>query len=687
MRHAVLWVGLLACLLGVLWGASACQVEPTPSPEPTITVHGLAEEPTAAPTLVYDGHFPVGYPTPVPIIYNMNDYANRDWATLYPQFGPMGAWSNWNWLAVHQGPGQLNFGAIEQYLSISAKYQVTLRDGTVISKPIAISIQVFPEPGYDSTPEWVYRKIPGSPTLNGRLVGQVVDPDGAGVCPPLAAPKWGDPTWRDAYDEMVLALGAKYNDDPRIDSVWIATGMYGETVIEKDLGNGCYYRFGTSDFGQWVLNRVLPIYRQAFPTKPVYLINTGGGCLRKDSSAIAAALPVRIGLKHNSLTYDIASEYDVQGCGKMETMIPYTETTPIAFEHAFGANPWQVYWSTLNGLAHHADLFDLPHHLTEWDILDVLAQLKGLLHGYDQWEFIDRYLGRTLSNSPGVWIIFRDTQWPRLTGLTSGGSCAPVSRWGWGEEGRDWSFWLYRPDLPQGKALPLAQVPPNRDPNECDPVYPNIFTRYQELPAALRSNPPAEAKWWNDDGTIKAEIMDKIYGYYSSRRTNEPTDPYIYLDIDDEWAYWRALPSSQPEGTATYTVTVIYLDQGTDSWKLSYTNYQGQQVDKYVRKANSLKWKAATWRLTDMYLSDGLANGMDIILSSNLDGNDYFHMMLVEAVGRPIHLPDPEPTATPAPTLPANISDERVRDLQERTGNLQQRWERLWETLQQFSGF
>jgi len=610
MRHAVLWVGLLACLLGVLWGASACLVEPTPSPEPTITVHGLAEEPTAAPTLVYDGHFPVGYPTPVPIIYNMNDYANRDWATLYPQFGPMGAWSNWNWLAVHQGPGQLNFGAIEQYLSISAKYQVTLRDGTVISKPIAISIQVFPEPGYDSTPEWVYRKIPGSPTLNGRLVGQVVDPDGAGVCPPLAAPKWGDPTWRDAYDEMVLALGAKYNDDPRIDSVWIATGMYGETVIEKDLGNGCYYRFGTSDFGQWVLNRVLPIYRQAFPTKPVYLINTGGGCLRKDSSAIAAALPVRIGLKHNSLTYDIASEYDVQGCGKMETMIPYTETTPIAFEHAFGANPWQVYWSTLNGLAHHADLFDFPYSATSWHIPDQIAALDGILHGYDQWDFIDKYLGKSVENTPGVWIMFRDTQWPVDVTEWNGASCVP-RLWEMGEDNRDWGYWLSRINAPGGRTLELIRpLSVNKDHPEC-----------------------WEAANYRFETEVAASLSSAIYGYYSLRRTDEATgNRYFYLDVNDAWPKWGQTPKAAG-GTAAYTITVVYADKGTDTWGLSYKTYDGTERTLTVQKGNSLTWKAQTWQLDDMYLRNGFSQGEDFRLDSLGNGDDYFHLVHVQAAG------------------------------------------------------
>jgi hypothetical protein len=256
-----------------------------------------------------------------------------------------------------------------------------------------------------------------------------------------------------------------------------------------------------------------------------------------------------------------------------------------------------------------------------------------------------------------------------------GGQCTKAERWGWGEEGRDWPYWMERIDAPGGKALPLCQIPPNRDPSECETEYPNIYTRYFELPEHLRSNPSAEAKWWDDAGNIRPEIIDKVYGYYSSRRTDEPTDPYIFLDVDNGWSYWRNLPRSEPGGTAAYTATVIYLDKGWDTWTLSYSTYTGQEVTKYVRKTNSLQWKAQVWRLEDMYLADAMTNQSDVVISSNGDGNDYFHMALIDAEGHAL------PAATPAPTLPANIHDARADDLQERAETLRDRIQRIRDTL------
>jgi hypothetical protein len=631
----------------------------------------------AAPTLVYDGHFPVGYPTPVPIIYNMNDYANRDWSEVDPDYGPMGGWANWSWHRIHHGPGQFDWRPIDSYIEAASRIEVTLRDGTVIPKPIAISVQVFPEPGYDNTPEWIYAQIPGSPRLDGRLVGQVIDPDGKGPCPPEAGPAWANPVWRDYFDEMVLAMGERYNNDPRVNSVWIATGMYGETVTEKILYPNCPTYVFSNGFGQWVVNRVLPIYREAFPEKPLYLINTGGGCLRKDSSAVASQFPVRIGLKHNSLTYDVRGEMDILGCGKMETMNPYTVTTPIAFEHAFASYPWQVYWSTMNGLAHHADLFDFPYTEGEWDILDTLSEMKDMLHGYDQWEFVDRYLGRTLNDSPGVWIMFRDTQWTQDYGLWSGGgTCLPYQRWAWGEQGRDWAFWMYRQDAWQGRALPVTQAPGTFDRRECATEYPNRFSRYQALPQSVRPQ-KSDFPWSYDDETIRQDILDKTYGHYGCRQTNEPTDPYFFLDVDNRWAYWRNLPRSEPDGTAIYTTTVIYLDQGYDTWKFSYTNYYGIERERIVRKNNTKKWKAQTWRFLDMYLSDGLTNTVDIVLNSNGDGDEYFHLVLVEAEGKA------EPAPTPAPTIAPDMAEQRVDDLQERTGAVDRTLEEIRRILEQ----
>jgi hypothetical protein len=668
-----LWIVCLTGLICLLLLVLACQQQAKLEP----VLHSPAIGAQALPTLVYDGHFPVGYPTVVPIIYVMHDYANRDWASVDPSFGPLGGWINWSWGQIHTGPNSYNWGVYDEYLGRAASLQVTLRDGAVIPKPVAISIQVYPEPGVDQTPAWVYASIPGLPTLNGKTVGQIIDPDGDGPCPAVAAPAWGNGIWQAAFEQMILALGQRYNNDPRINSVWITTGLYGETVVDKDLYTGCpTYQFGAGDFYLWVRNRVMPKYRDAFPTKPLYIISTGGGCLRRDTSAIAAQLPVRIGIKRNSLTYDVRGEYDILGCGKMETVNPYSVTNPIAFEHAFAANPWQVYWSTMNGLAHHADLFDFPYTANALDILNVLSMMNGMLHGYGQWEFIDRYLGRTLSNSPGVWIMFRDTQWPRNYGLNTGGRCLPYPRWDWGEEGRDWEFWLYRKNVDGGRTQVLAQ-PPNRDSQECDPVFPNIYSRYyQELPRSTQADLTKDYPWTTDSKTIREDVLNKVYGYYAVRRTDEPSDPYIYLDIDNAWAYWRNLPVSEPGGTAVYTATVIYLDKGLDTWKFSYTTYYGERQDKIVRKTDSQKWVAQTWRLPDMYLNDALTNTVDICLNSNGDGNDFFHMFLLEAKGKAA------PAPTPAPTVPPNMPEVRIGDLQDRTESLQERLERILRIFQ-----
>lgn len=406
-----------------------------------------------------------------------------------------------------------------------------------------------------------------------------------------------------------MALGERYNNDPRLNSVWICTGLYGEAISGFNYCDRRYDLSHGGDFGAWLL-RVMDAYRRAFPTKPLYIINSGGGHERRLSTERARTYYPMVGVKHNTLNYDLPNDYgklSMTGTGLMETLNPYSTTMPVAFEHYFAALPHQTYWATMNGLAHHADLFDFPYHPDRFGIFDQIAALTNLLHGYDQWEFIDRYLGQSIETTPGVWILFRDTQWPIDVRQWDGSTCAP-NLWEYGEDNRDWVYWLYRIDAPGGRTAELVRpLPINHGHPEC----------YQQ------ANFRFEAELTN-------ELSSEIYGYYSLRRTSEETgDRFIYLNVDDAWPYWGQIPAGAG-GTTAYKVTVIYADKGTDSWGVVYTAYDGTPRTLTVTKGNTPTWKAQTWLITDMYLHNGLSQGDDFRLDSLGDGNDYFHMIHLE---------------------------------------------------------
>ncbi|NLS76923.1 MAG: DNRLRE domain-containing protein, partial [Chloroflexi bacterium] len=579
-------------------------------PTAAARVAGLAEqEPAAALT----GHFPPGYPTVVPVVYVMYDYQNRDYRRERPEYGPLGAWMWWTWDAIHVGPGRFDWSLIDSYLTKAASYSIELETGELIPKPVALSIELYPGIGMDHTPEWIYQRyIPNAPQINGNYVGYVQDVDGTGTCEPVGAPRWGDPVWEEQLKDMILALGQRYNDDPRVNSVWICTGLYGELISSfNHCGHRVDFDMG-GEFGRWTL-RLMDIYRQAFPTKPLYFINSGRSYERLATTQKAQTYTPKIGVKHNTLNYDLPNEYgkqSVAGQGLMETINPISTTMPIAFEHYFAALPHQTYWATMNGLAHHADLFDFPYSATSWHIPDQIAALDGILHGYDQWDFIDKYLGKSVENTPGVWIMFRDTQWPVDVTEWNGASCVP-RLWEMGEDNRDWGYWLSRINAPGGRTLELIRpLSVNKDHPEC-----------------------WEAANYRFETEVAASLSSAIYGYYSLRRTDEATgNRYFYLDVNDAWPKWGQTPKAAG-GTAAYTITVVYADKGTDTWGLSYKTYDGTERTLTVQKGNSLTWKAQTWQLDDMYLRNGFSQGEDFRLDSLGNGDDYFHLVHVQAAG------------------------------------------------------
>lgn len=569
-------------------------------------VPGLAE---VDPSAELNAKFPPGYPTVVPIMYVMYDYNNRDYRTERPDFGPLGSWMWWNWNSIHKGPGQYDWSLIDNYLARAASLSVELASGEVIPKPVALSIQIYPGINMDRTPQWVYsRFIPGAPKIGGYYVGRRMDPAG---CDPLGASRWGDQVWEEQVKDMIMALGERYNNDPRVNSVWMNTGLYGELISSfwycgatRDFDQG-------GDFGRWVL-RLMDVYRQAFPTKPVYILNSGRSYERYATTQRAYSYFPRMGVKHNTLNYDLPNEYgklSVAGFGLMETINPYSTTMPIAFEHYFGANPHQTYWATINGLAHHADLFDFPYYPYQFHIFDQIAALRGMLHGYDQWDFIDRYLGQSVQTTPGVWIMFRDTQWPEDVTEWNGSTCVP-RLWEMGEQNKDWGYWLSRIHAPGGRAVKLVRpLDVNRNRPEC--WQPANFLWQAEIPSTLSNQP---------------------YGYYSLRRTDEATgNRYFYLRVANTWPHWGVVPKAAG-GTASYKLTVIYADMGTDAWGLVYKTFDGTTRTLTVQKEDTQVWKAQTWILEDMYLRRGLSQGDDFRLDSMGDGDDYFHMVHLEVV-------------------------------------------------------
>ncbi len=337
---------------------------------------GYQEPPTIAPKTPLTA-------TPLPtleprIMAVMDDHANTDWLADYPIW-PMqpGAWVWMGWRELQPQQHDYNWALLDGYLD----------DAYAMDKPVHLSIMLLADLGKDATPGWV----DAEPWV-------VCDKQTGDVCYEYHA--YNDANWDAAYSAFVAALGDRYDGDPRIASVQIATLLFGETVITRRL-DGLSFELGHNP-AQFVLNAI-DWYDAAFDTTPLYIIATGT-LNRQEITDYAAAKGV--GVKQNGLAPDLnnhATGDNGRQPGLLTVLEPYTTTVDIAFEHACAAS--DMYWSALLALAYGADMVDVPPSYLDW------MATTELLDGYTVWQWVERHenadyglwVGRTTGHPSGDW--------------------------------------------------------------------------------------------------------------------------------------------------------------------------------------------------------------------------------------------------------------------------------------------
>jgi len=605
MQRRVRWVVVilvaLVLLIGLLWAWRAGLVPPAPSPTP-----------------VYPWIIPPTYPTPAPILYAMHDWYNRNWQALDPGYGPVGSHYVVYWGHINYKYGAYDWSKFDEYLDAASTMTVTLNSGEVISKPVILVVSIYGSYGigwpylyYEGTPGWVYDLIDAyekRPVLGGRKVGYLLAPSG---CTPTSAPMYDHPIYQQALRDMIFAFGARYDKDPRVHAVLIANGIDDETAATKfDRKTGCDYPRALRNYvTEWeyleFLKKTIDWYREAFPTKPLYLqFAAAPWHLRREIAEYAASKNPPVGLKSNGLWPDHEAYFgyrSLSGKGTVEIIDVYSTSVPIAFEPwYFSYGPEHAYWTLLNGIAHHADFIDVQ-------VIEERGSYLKHLQQSGQLDFIVSHLGKTITDTPDVWIVLRDTEYPKESVTYPG--------WSSGEYG-DWDFWLYRPD-----GIPGART---------------VVVRKRELPSPAR---------------------EQVFGRISRRTDEESGNPYMAFDVDDRWPFAGRKPQSAPGGEVWYEVEVIFLnhfpEDRPDTLSLEYKDYQGRWVTRTITKSLALgpldTWVTYTWTLTDACFANMLLpQGLDFRLSSNGDGDEYVHRVVVRGHWVP---PTPTPTPTPSPTV------------------------------------
>ena len=604
---------ILALVMGGCRKAPEPTVIPLPSPAATPQMTFIPKQVTPEPTLAPQV-YPPGQPTPAPILYKMFDFGT-DLQKLHPEYGPVGSihWTTWE--RINGAPDSYNWDIIDSKLALEAPLKVTLPDGREIPKPVVL--QVFahissaPNWGaefYDATPRWVYDRIDRQkpddkrPVVGGRPVGHTL----TGCGKTAVLPMYDNQTWREAYYKMVGALGERYNNHPQVTAVVICTGLDGETQVVKDWS--CQWnslldqqapdvRYSFAKF----INEAMQVYHKAFPDKPLFINNAPGGSgMRKATSEYAASFEPPIGLKHSGLWVDLDSHKGYGNfVGSWDMIDAYSMTLPIWLESVFGLGSKEHrYWTYMAGLHYHPDAIDLhPEFFTQSE---------------PEWlRFVVEHLGVTIDNTPDVWTVLRDAEFPRVDWGVGGTSGHPG----------DWTFWLYRrEDAPQSATKRLMR---------------------EEMPAA----------------------REHVYSRQARSTRQDDNNIFMSFDIDDAYPYVAQKPI-KAGGGVHYLVHVTILNTGDDTFSLQYRDWSGGIVEQTRRKGLELgpvdDWVEVTFVVEDGYFDNNMPGNTDLRISCNRDGDEIIHKVIVKGgwglapTPTPIP-PTPTPTATPTGPTPTPL--------------------------------
>ena len=257
-------------------------------------------------------------------------------------------------------------------------------------------------------------------------------------------PKYWSSSYLQAWSDFVHAAAARYGNDPRVAWIETSVGMFGETIPADNELDGCLAANGLTAAG-WVqtVNAITDIYNSAWQNKPLMIQYAPFFVQRWERREFTDyAGSVGLGFKHNHLLIDHDDQVinnpnhlDYRA-GQYDAMFSFPNTAgPLAWEiYREQTGLWtesDVYWGLLNALDKHPAYF-----IAKYDLLTGATPFEAQL-----WHYANRYLGRTLEDTPSVWTVMRE----------------PLSTW-YPQRG-NFTFWLYHNNsVPGGVTVPLWNV-------------------------------------------------------------------------------------------------------------------------------------------------------------------------------------------------------------------------------------
>ena len=495
-------------------------------------------------------------------------------------------------------------------------------------------------------------------------------------------PRYWSDEYMTRYFNFIRSFGARYSNHPNLEFIAIGLGLYGENyavdywsrelrdrlvqAIQDDLNNETLFCETwatpcTTPKEVWIdfVKETVRVYREAFPNKPVFVQLAGSIWNNEDKRPImdyANSLTPPVGLSFNmmypqwfwaysSTPYTRPGFFDI-----FPKHGPANErgTDEYHFQVAMeGYYDWmgcegdrQVYWALLSSLSKHANYLRLNHDLFP-AFVDLVKEWK---------PFLGRKLdGTAAQQPPAVFVALRDHRAPWFTCMGAGPS-VESQRTGYGQpEYGDYAYWLYHDrNIPGGRSVP-------------ETGFTHVITwldrpRTTQQKAAIEfMGNPSDPNSYNPY-PVNTRLPQTKESWMTRRTDEDSGNPYMFFKIDDRYLY------SPVPGTPV-TITVTYLNDGGDTWSLWYDSFSGPKQavplgssDPNVRNDDPApggvgggSWAQKVFVITDGRFANGLNGGADFYLSSNNDGDNWFHMVMVSKGTGPVG-PTPTPTNTPTDT-------------------------------------
>ena len=612
------WLGLLVlvCVLGAALPAAG---SPT-TPEPTASPGQPAD-------LAQSGPDAPAPPVTRPGIYVVAETGNMD----PNHYHLTGSLRTFNWSELHIGPNQFNWGALDQYLDTIASY----------GKAAAIGISTYNGRccgGISAMPPFLYTLAPNS-VLDAGACSSAQYPLGGCVNGRWLLPRYWDADYLDTYDQFIQALGARYKNDPRLEWVALGFGTFGENHAAQGSDVDVLVNAGLN-VDLWIntMKGIVDRYSAAFRTggslQKMLMVQIASVTFQDRERWLLAAYAAErgIGLSFNGLTPDFNNA--IQGvdrcnntveCGMYDPIFYHNQSVPIAFEtyDYMLCDTSSVYWGMLSGLNKKVDFLRLNYDLfydpvTHQDRTENLAIF----------DWTARYVGKTLTNTPSVWVAMREHRIPTTYCYAQPETVAYYPQIG------NYSYYLIQDDnVAGGRSVPET--------NDSGVSGLGCSGRWCLSGSPYFANPYSASVPAGKEGWVV-------------RRTDQATgNPYMWFKVDDGYI---------SGGSNQVIITIWYADVGSDRWALRYDSPTGEQTatpdgsaNPWVQKTGSSSWKTATFRINNARFANGLSGGSDFRLDSLGDGNEWIHMVDVARQGgtSPTSTPTNTPgaaTATPTPT-------------------------------------